>query len=86
VIDLFELGPYAHFRASAGAREWAEARACQAFLHRPTLVVLDEPVNSLDPAGVVEVRTLPLNLARDQGVRVLLSSHRHAAAASVPSA
>ena len=40
------------------------------------LLVLDEPVNSLDPAGVVEVRALLVDLARDQGVTVFLSSHR----------
>ena len=37
--------------------------------------MLDEPVNGLDPAGVVEVRTMLTDLARDDGVTVLLSSH-----------
>ena len=44
-------------------------------LHRPRILVLDEPVNGLDPAGVVEVRTMLIDLARDDGVTVLLSSH-----------
>jgi len=55
----------------------------KAFLHRPSLLLLDEPVNSLDPAGVVEVRDLLVNLARDQGVTVFLSSHRLAEVARV---
>jgi ABC-2 type transport system ATP-binding protein len=44
-------------------------------LHRPSILVLDEPVNGLDPAGVVEIRELLIDLAREDGVTVLLSSH-----------
>jgi len=42
-----------------------------------------EPVNGLDPAGVAEVRTLLVDLAREQGVTVFLSSHRLAEVARV---
>jgi ABC-2 type transport system ATP-binding protein len=45
-----------------------------ALLHRPKLVVLDEPTNGLDPAGMREVRRLIRDLA-DAGVTVFLSSH-----------
>ena len=45
-----------------------------ALLHRPELLVLDEPTNGLDPAGMREVRDLLRALA-DQGVTVFLSSH-----------
>jgi ABC-2 type transport system ATP-binding protein len=45
-----------------------------AMLHRPPLVILDEPTNGLDPAGVVEVRSIIGELARD-GATVFLSSH-----------
>lgn len=41
----------------------------------PELLVLDEPVNGLDPLGVVEVRTLVRYLAREHGITVLISSH-----------
>lgn len=47
----------------------------RALLHEPELVILDEPGNGLDPAGVVEIRTLLANLARDRGVTVFMSSH-----------
>ena len=46
-----------------------------ALLHDPELVVLDEPANGLDPAGVVEVRDLLRALARDQGITIFMSSH-----------
>lgn len=45
-----------------------------ALLHRPKLVVLDEPTNGLDPAGMREVRQLIRRLA-DEGITVFLSSH-----------
>jgi ABC-2 type transport system ATP-binding protein len=47
----------------------------KAILHRPDLLVLDEPANGLDPAGVAEIRALLHELAHAHGVTVLLSSH-----------
>lgn len=83
-IDLFGLRPYAGRRARAlSLGNVQRLGLAKAFLHRPSLLLLDEPVNSLDPAGVVEVRDLLVNLARDQGVTVFLSSHRLAEVARV---
>src|SRR6266498_4792781 len=47
----------------------------RALLHEPELLVLDEPANGLDPAGVVEVRELLRALAHERGVTVFMSSH-----------
>ncbi|MEU4521992.1 ABC transporter ATP-binding protein [Amycolatopsis sp. NPDC024027] len=47
----------------------------KALVHRPDLLVLDEPANGLDPAGVAEIRQLLHELADVDGVTVLLSSH-----------
>ncbi|MEQ1735997.1 MAG: ABC transporter ATP-binding protein [Rhodoglobus sp.] len=45
-----------------------------ALLHDPELLILDEPTNGLDPAGIVEIRTLLRELS-DRGTSVLVSSH-----------
>lgn len=47
----------------------------QALLHRPKLLILDEPTNGLDPAGIKSLRDILKNLAHQEGVAVLVSSH-----------
>lgn len=48
----------------------------KALLHKPKILLLDEPNNGLDPAGVVEVRALLQDLVENSGVTILLSSHK----------
>ena len=47
----------------------------QALLHRPRVLILDEPTNGLDPAGIHELRDILKNLAHEEGVAVMVSSH-----------
>lgn len=47
----------------------------QAILHRPKLLILDEPTNGLDPAGIKELRDILKNLAHKENICVIVSSH-----------
>ncbi len=47
----------------------------QAVLHHPKLLILDEPTNGLDPAGIKELRDVLKALSREEGVAVFVSSH-----------
>ena len=74
-LERLGLVPYAHRRARTLSLGNAQRLGlAKALLHRPELLILDEPANGLDPAGVVEVRDLLHELAR-RGTTVFLSSH-----------
>ena len=48
----------------------------QTLLHKPDLIILDEPTTGLDPQGIVEIRNLILRLKNEQNKTILLSSHQ----------
>jgi ABC-2 type transport system ATP-binding protein len=76
IIERLGLAAYADRKAGAlstGNRQ--RLGLARALLHEPALLILDEPANGLDPAGVVEIRDLLAELARQQGVTVFMSSH-----------
>ena len=76
MIDRLALTAYAGRRAGTlslgNLQRLALARA---LLHGPELLILDEPANGLDPAGVIEIRDLLRDLAHNDGVTVFMSSH-----------
>ena len=76
IIDRLGLGPYAHRRAGVlSLGNVQRLGLAKALLHNPRLILLDEPANGLDPAGIVEVRALLLELTHQAGVTVFMSSH-----------
>jgi ABC-2 type transport system ATP-binding protein len=76
VIERLRLEEYANRRAGTLSQGNAQRLGlAKALLHSPRLLLLDEPANGLDPAGIVEIRELLLELTRQQGVTVFMSSH-----------
>jgi ABC-2 type transport system ATP-binding protein len=76
VIERLGLAEYANRRAgtlSHGNKQ--RLGLAKALLHNPTLLLLDEPSLGLDPAGIVEIRNLLIELAQNEGVTVFMSSH-----------
>ena len=76
VIERLDLGAYADRRAGMLSHGNGQRLGlAKALLHDPELVILDEPALGLDPAGIVEIRNLLIDLAREHGVTVFMSSH-----------
>ncbi|MGE7603668.1 ABC transporter ATP-binding protein [Peribacillus sp. NPDC097675] len=76
VIELVGLQARIHEKVktySLGMRQ--RLGIAQAMLNRPKVLVLDEPTNGLDPAGIREMRQFIRKLAREEGMSVLVSSH-----------
>ena len=76
VIKLVGLENRIHDRVSKyslGMRQ--RLGVAQAILHKPNLLVLDEPTNGLDPEGIKQVKDLLVMLAKKEKMAILISSH-----------
>jgi len=75
ILDLVGLAGAANRKTSTFSTGMKQRLGLgMALLHKPALLVLDEPTNGMDPSGMHEVRNLLVNLA-NQGVTIFLSSH-----------
>lgn len=76
VIDQLGLAIYADRKAGTlSMGNLQRLGLARALLHEPALLILDEPANGLDPAGVVEIRELLQRLAHERGATIFMSSH-----------
>lgn len=76
VLDLFSLTTYRKKKAkdlSLGNKQ--RLALAKVLLHRPTILLLDEPVNGLDPAGIMKMRSLLQHLAEVEKTTIVVSSH-----------
>ena len=74
VVGLTGVGPKHVGSYSQGMRQ--RLGIAQAILGNPKIVLLDEPMNGLDPEGIGEIRSLLVRLRDEEGMTVLLSSHQ----------
>jgi bacitracin transport system ATP-binding protein len=76
VIEMCDLGDYLDRQAgklSLGNKQ--RLGLGRALLHKPEILILDEPTNGLDPVGIADIRNLLTHLATERGITVFLSSH-----------
>jgi ABC-2 type transport system ATP-binding protein len=76
VIDKLRLTSYRDIKAGNLSLGNAQRLGlAKALLHNPEILILDEPANGLDPAGIVEMRELFRDLTSNYGVTIFISSH-----------
>lgn len=72
-VGLNNTGKQPVSKFSLGMRQ--RLAIARAIIHKPKLLILDEPINGLDPIGIREMREFFLDLVKNQDMTILISSH-----------
>lgn len=76
LISTLKMNSYIHNKTKTYSQGMKQRLGILlAVLNKPKLLLLDEPLNGLDPEGVYEIRTFLLNLCHQEGMSLLISSH-----------
>jgi len=76
VMERLSISTYANRKAGTlSSGNFQRLGLARALMHKPALLILDEPANALDPAGIVEIREMIIRLAREEGMTIFMSSH-----------
>jgi len=76
VVEMCDLGEYlSRSAATLSAGNKQRLGLARALIHKPEILILDEPTNGLDPVGIVDIRTILKQLSSDRGMTIFLSSH-----------
>lgn len=73
MVGLSNVGEKAVAKFSLGMRQ--RLGIARALIHQPKILILDEPINGLDPMGIKAMRELFLTLTKENGMTILISSH-----------
>jgi ABC-2 type transport system ATP-binding protein len=73
LVGLAQTGRKKAHQFSLGMKQ--RLSIAMALLHNPSLLILDEPTNGLDPNGILEIRGLLQDLNQNHGITILISSH-----------
>ncbi|HHU55660.1 MAG TPA: ABC transporter ATP-binding protein [Acholeplasmataceae bacterium] len=77
IINKLKLNDFASKKAKhLSTGNMQRLGLAKAIIHKPKILILDEPTNGLDPKGIIEVRNLLHELANKLGVTILVSSHK----------
>jgi ABC-2 type transport system ATP-binding protein len=76
ILEKLRLTPYRDRKAkNLSLGNVQRLGLAKALIHHPRILVLDEPSNGLDPAGIVETRQMLLDMAKNDGTTIFISSH-----------